>query len=99
MVKRKPMSGMMLLQSSSKRLEWMNANLSKTSSLLGVMSRCVCNRSRDSSLSLSMLQIAVAVLYNWLNVRSGSEVVTGKVATFIVELLCSEEGRHDKLVK
>ena len=65
---------------SFKRRAWMIAHLFKISFNFGVMSRCVCNRMRASSLSSFMLRIAVAVLSHRLNVRSGLAVVTGNVA-------------------
>ena len=65
----------------------MNAKLSKMSSVIVVTLRCVSNRTRGSSLSSSVLRIALDVLSKRLHVRSGSAAVTGKVARICCRIL------------
>ena len=65
-------------------LDFNEANDSIIFSIDGVLSRCTCTKSNDSSLSSVMVDlIADKVLFNLENNLSGSAVITGNVARII----------------
>ena len=96
MVKCQQMSIWCSYKISSKRLTCVNANLSIMSFVFRVISRCACNRMRDSSLSSFKLRIAVAVLsYSAKCAFPLSSLWQATPQGFVAELWYSKDCRPD----